>query len=65
MKKNIARVAIVATAAASVLVGFATSASATAGSVTTQDNGSAGPVHLWLERQRDHSWFNQRRSGAA
>jgi len=49
MKKTIARIAIVATATASVLVGFATSASAVAGTVKTQDNGSAGPVHLWLD----------------
>ena len=48
MKKSIVRVAVAATVAATLVAGFATAASATAGTNTTQQNGSAGPVHLFL-----------------
>ena len=49
MNKHIARVAVVATASASVLLGFASAANAVAGTVTTQQNGSAGPVYLYKD----------------
>ena len=48
MKKSIVRVAIAATVATTLVAGFATAASATAGTNTTQANGSAGPLNLFL-----------------
>jgi len=47
MKKSIVRVAIAATVASALVAGFATAAQATAGTNTTQANGSAGPLNLF------------------
>ena len=48
MNKSFVRVAVAATVAVGLVAGFATAAQATTGTKKTQENGSYGPLHLFL-----------------